>query len=81
MIELHHKLTRCDDAHVTLTEPFRKADLVDLSIGLIPCGLSKGYITDVRSAFPNAGFHTCLVGLFLRSVIRHPLNPMPMLRR
>lgn len=78
MIDQHHKLReyRADP----LVEVFRKGDLVDFSLGLVKCGVSAGYIKEVRSAFPNAGFHKFLVGLAGRWFCRHPLKPVPVLK-
>lgn len=78
MIGEHHKLRRFKgDA---LTEVFRKADLVDVSLGVINFGLDAGYIKDVKERFPNNGFHAGLLKTAGRWICRHPLNPVPVLR-
>lgn len=81
IIEYHHKLTPYRGPHAVLVEPFRKADLVDVSLGTIRAGLPKGFVREVRRAFPNAGFHKLLVRESARWWLRHPLNPAPMMRR
>ncbi|MEO5857807.1 MAG: hypothetical protein ABIR33_02545 [Pyrinomonadaceae bacterium] len=58
----------------TVVEAFRKGDLVDFSFGLFKCGLPGRFVSEVKAAFPNAGFHRCLVGIASRWIIRHPLN-------
>ena len=78
MICQHHKLrTYVSDP---IVEAFRKGDLVDFSLGLFKCGLPRSFVSEVKSAFPNTGFHKCLVGIASRWIIRHPLNPIPVAR-
>ena len=78
MICQHHKLRRFKSD--PLVEAFRKGDLVDLSLGKFKCGLPNSYVREVKAAFPNAGFHKCLVGVASRWILRHPLSPVPVLR-
>ena len=80
MIEMHHKVLPYNDARYPLVETFRKADLVDVSLGLVRCGLSSLYVEAVRRAFPNAGFHKRLVALASAWFVRNPLNPVPFMR-
>jgi hypothetical protein len=80
MIALHHKLTRAPASVSSNVEPFRRADLVDLSLGLFRFGLPKGFVRTVREAFPNAGFHRVLVHTCFRWLLKHPTNPLPMVR-
>jgi hypothetical protein len=77
MIETHHKLRRYRDPRHPLVEAFRRADLVDVSLGLVRSGLERRYIGDVRRAFPNAGFHWRLVRLLLDGLTTRPLSPTP----
>lgn len=39
-----------------------------------------GMIREISNAFPNAGFHRRLVQLALHRWLRHPLDPLPMVR-
>jgi len=78
MICEHHKLRAYESD--PLVEAFRKGDLVDFSLGIFKCGLPRSFVSEVKAAFPNAGFHKCLVGIASRWVVRHPLNPVPVLR-
>ena len=78
MIRQHHKLSNYKSD--PMVEAFRKGDLVDFSLGIIKCGLPRSFVSEVKAAFPNRGFHKCLAGVASRWIIRHPLNPVPVLR-
>lgn len=80
IIGQHHKLRPYAGPYAESVERFRRADLVDLSLGLLPGGLSRETIRAVRGALPNAGFHRRLVLLTLRQCVRDPLHPLPMFR-
>jgi hypothetical protein len=43
-------------------------------------GLPKEFVRDVRGRFPNAGFHATLVKVIGGWMVRHPTNPVPILR-
>jgi len=81
MIEMHHRVRSCEDSAFGLVEPFRRADIADFSLGIVSMGISKELIAELKSVFPNAGFHFRLVQLGSRWFLRHPLNPLPMFRR
>lgn len=76
----HHKLRRYAPSGNTLVEAFRRADLTDVSLGILKSGLSSRTVRDVRQRFPNAGFHKCLLRVSSKWFIRHPLNPVPVLK-
>jgi hypothetical protein len=80
VIEQHHKLTRYRGAFEATVETFRRADLVDVSLGLVRFGLEGTFVAAVRRDFPDAGFHWRLVELTGRQFLRSPLRPLPMLR-
>ena len=80
MIHEHHKITRYRTNPHWLVEAFRRADLVDVSRGIITFGLRREFLRETFSAFPNAGFHKRLMQLFLQRFLRHPLHPLPMYR-
>lgn len=40
-----------------LVELVRQADLVDFSLGMVRCGLTRSLVSDVQTHWPNAGFH------------------------
>jgi hypothetical protein len=80
MIAMHHKLSKYQDTRYPLVEVFRKGDLVDFSLGVVRCGLPKAYIQDVKSRFPNAGFHKRLLQLEGSWVSHHPTHPLPIVK-
>lgn len=79
MIDQHHRLGKYAEANNPI-EIFRKGDLVDFSLGLVKCGLSKTYIRNVKKQFPNRGFHQSLAYTATRWICQHPLNPIPVLK-
>jgi predicted metal-dependent HD superfamily phosphohydrolase len=80
MIDQHHKLRRVRNPDRPLVETFRRADLVDVSLGAVRFGLPRGYVREVRRRFPDAGFHRTLLRLAAGRFRRHPTDPLPMLR-
>lgn len=80
VIRQHHKLRAYRGPFVLSVESFRRADLVDVSLGLVRFGLPSGLVRAVRAAFPNAGFHVRLLALTGRQIARSPLRPLPMIR-
>lgn len=53
MIEMHHKFRAKSDLRYPLVEVFRKADLVDVSLGLMKFGVTATYIKRVKAESPN----------------------------
>ena len=80
MITEHHKLRPYSKDNRSLIELFRQGDLVDFSLGLVKFDLPNELIQKIKDQFPNAGFHTNLVKLSVRWFVKHPLNPVPMLK-
>ncbi|MBK8807613.1 MAG: phosphohydrolase [Bacteroidales bacterium] len=76
IIKEHHKLSKISNNR--LAEIFRKADLVDLSLGMIRKNIDRKYIRKVKENFPNKGFHLYLSRLFLKNLFLNPLRPLPM---
>ncbi len=81
MIDNHHKLSRYEENPSWLVEPFRKADWVDMSGGLLRFRLKDNFVMDVIYGFANMGFHRKIAELALARLKSHPLNPLPMLKR
>jgi hypothetical protein len=54
----HHRLSRYGRTrpHAPLVEAFRRADLVDVSQGLIRFGIPSSYVKEVRAAFDASVF-------------------------
>ena len=77
MIDMHHKLKAYTDERYPLVEVFRKADLVDVSLGLVTFGVPRRFIRAVKKAFPNTGFHKRLVQLTGGWLAKHPVSPPP----
>ena len=80
MIFEHHKLTAYIATDGELVEAFRRADWIDVTLGVRRFGLERGFVAEVREAFPNAGFHRRLVELGSRRCVSHPFSPLPMMR-
>ena len=80
MIDTHHKLRKYTDERYPLVEVLRKADLIDLSLGLQRFGLSGAYIKQVKQAFPDMGFHWRLVKLLGQGLRTRPWNPLPIFK-
>jgi hypothetical protein len=76
----HHRITRYRGEHAWLVEPFRRADWMDVSLGLVPSGLSHELFRTALARWPRAGFHRLLARLAWRHGRRHPTNPLPMLK-
>lgn len=77
MIREHHKLTSAGAAD-SLVEIFRRADWIDVSLGILRFGISRPFLREVQHAFPDCGFHRRLVVLTLERLRKHPLRPLPM---
>jgi|SRR5688572_19065029 len=80
MIREHHKIRPYRGAGAELAEPFRRADWIDVSRGVLSFGLPRRLLRDISARWPNAGFHRLLVRLALREVGRHPFRPVPVLK-
>ncbi|MNK78132.1 hypothetical protein D3C87_977510 [compost metagenome] len=76
----HHKVRPYRFANATTVEAFRRADLIDVSLGLVRFGLPRAYIKTVQSTFPDHGFHGMLMRQSVRQFLRSPLRPLPMFR-
>jgi hypothetical protein len=80
MIEDHHKVTTSRANPSVLVESFRRADWIDVTLGLRRFGLSRTCISALESRWPDAGFHRRLVELTIDRWWKHPLNPLPMVK-
>ena len=81
MIYWHHKLSPYRGEHEKTVEVFRKADWIDVSLGLLSFGFDRQKISASRRQFPNAGFHLFLVNQSVRNFFRHPLDRLPVVKR
>jgi hypothetical protein len=80
MINLHHKTSRYHGEYGKTIETFRKADWIDVSLGLLTFGYNKQIIKENQRLYPNLGFHLFLAKEISKNFLRHPLNPLPMFR-
>jgi HD superfamily phosphodiesterase len=78
IIDNHHKLSRVKSSN--LAEIFRKADLTDLTFGLLSKEYTQEDIRTIRNVFPNKGFHLFLIKLFFKNLIKNPLHPFPIFK-
>jgi hypothetical protein len=78
IISNHHKITPYRDCEVT--EAFRKADLIDLSLGIISHGISGKDISIIYGAFPGEWFHTFILSEMVKHAFRNPFNPLPVIK-
>jgi hypothetical protein len=81
MIYWHHKMSKYEGSHNIIVETFRKADWIDLSLGLLTYGFNRQNIKANRKEFPNLGFHIFLIKETLKNVFKHPFNPLPMYKK
>lgn len=83
LIELHHKVSPIGSElakKYPLLEPFRRADLADVSLGFISGGVPKELMCALKRNFPNAGFHKVLKRLGVSWFKKHPFSLPPFLR-
>ena len=80
IIDMHHLITEYTGPYARLAEVFRKADLIDFSLGIVKNGVSRSFIKEVKSTIANSGFHKTLIRFTLIQISRNPLNPLPMMR-
>lgn len=78
MIYWHHKLSSYRGDYAKTVENFRKADWIDVSLGLLTFGADPQKIGENRKRLPNLGFHWFLIKATTRNFFRHPFNPLPM---
>ena len=80
MIYWHHKTGRYVGKYQQTVETFRKADWIDVSLGLITFGAERRQIRQTRKMLPNLGFHVFLLKKIFKNFFLHPLNPLPMFK-
>ena len=78
MIYWHHKISTYRGKHEKTVENFRKADWIDVSLGLLTFGADKRMIRKNRAMLPNLGFHLFLTREITKNFFGHPFNPLPM---
>jgi hypothetical protein len=78
IINNHHKLRKVKGN--IEAEAFRKADLIDLTSGLVKYNIPKSLIVEAERKFPRLKFTSMITGKLIKHVIKHPLKPFPMVR-
>lgn len=78
IISNHHKLTPYRRNY--LVESFRKADLIDLTFGAIKFGINAEQIAEYKKSYPYKGFQTFIFKKIVKNIVRHPLNPLPIVK-
>lgn len=73
----HHRFTRYPShrPHAALAEAMRRADLIDVSQGLIRFGLPKAYVREVRRLFDANEFFTRVIPLGTVRAVRSRQQP------
>lgn len=80
LIGEHHRLRRARHAD-PLVEAFRRADLTDVSGGLIGVpGAPRGGYRELVAQYPARGFRPMLLRAFGHGLRESPLRPMPMMK-
>ncbi len=74
----HHKVTTYRGSK--LVDAFRRADLVDLSLGVLSHGISHRDILQIYQAFPESGFHLFIMKEVALSALKNPLRPVPIFK-
>src|SRR5271157_4946633 len=72
LITEHHRLRPSDDR---MTESFRKADLIDVSRGVLRGQIRRSTVQAVVAQLPCRGFHAFLAKGLIPYAARHPLAP------
>ena len=81
MIDEHHKMSEYKGEYEKTVEVFRRADWIDVSLGMKSFSADKGSIKKIRAEFPNLGFHAFLMKGTIKNFFQHPLNPLPMFKK
>lgn len=79
MIEQHHKIRQTADP-ASPVDVFRRADTVDLTLGLRRFGMPLHEYHTIASHYPNAGFHRRLIALTWKRLQSNPTSPLPMVK-
>jgi len=81
MIREHHRISALPAEQDRRIEVFRRADWIDVSLGVLRFDLHADDFRSTVQRFPRLGFHLRLLQFSLRHGLRHPLRPLPMLKR
>ncbi len=79
LISEHHRLRRARHNN-PLVEAFRRADLTDITAGLIAPGVPRTRYQALVAEYPADGFRPMLFKAFGRGLRESPLHPAPMMK-
>ena len=80
MIREHHKITQYQTVECPFVEPFRRADWIDVTLGVRSFGVPRSFVRQLYSVWPDEGFHWRLVQFAITRLRSHPLTPLPMVK-
>jgi len=80
MIREHHKIRRFKGADDEFIEPFRRADWIDVSLGVLTFGLPRDRVREILARWPNRGFHRRIAQLAFKRLRTNPLSAIPVLK-
>lgn len=79
LITEHHRLRRARHAD-PLVEAFRRADLTDITAGIISPSISRKDYRALVGTYPSRGFRPMLLRAFGRGLRESPFHPFPMMK-
>lgn len=81
MIRNHHKVRRYAGPHANLVEPFRAADWIDVSFGMLNFGIDRAWLRALHAQLPLQSFYPrTLMPVIAAYMMRHPRRPLPNFR-
>jgi hypothetical protein len=81
IVAKHHHLIPYRGRHAELAEAFRRADLNDLSQGLVRSRMPREHVRAVRESIDVGVFFTrVLPRAIAQRLVCHPLDPLPLVR-
>lgn len=79
MIDDHHKIRPAIGSPPEV-DLFRRADTVDVTVGLRRFGMPRRDYRAVARRYPDSGFRRRLAQLAVRRIRSHPFSPLPMVK-
>lgn len=81
MIDMHHKRSKYLGLYEMTVETFRRADWIDVTMGIMLFGLDKSIYRLLCKKFPNLGFHWFLTVQTFENFLKSPFDPLPMFKK
>lgn len=79
MIREHHKVRRFKGGDAGFIESFRRADWIDVSLGVLSFGLPRERLRKILAHWANCGFYKRVAQLMFKRWRTQPLSPVPVL--